>query len=71
MKFARIENSIVQEVITVPPGFKFEEMFHSDFRAFCVECPEEVDFEWAYDGKNFSPPSYASENIGSEKGDLQ
>lgn len=57
-RFARIDNatSTAMEIITVPPGFTFERMFPADFIARCVQCDENVGYEWIWDGERFSPP---------------
>ncbi|NTF87483.1 hypothetical protein G6L46_10140 [Agrobacterium rhizogenes] len=53
--FARIESGVVVEILRAVDGFSFEESFHPDIVASCVECDDEVAPGWAYDGADFSP----------------
>ena len=51
MKWARIENDEVREIVTHDP----KGLYHPDL--IFVECPDEVKERWTYtDGKFFAPP---------------
>lgn len=49
-KWAHIRDGVVVEVTDVDPKGRF----HPDF--LWVECPDEVDQFYSFDGKDFTPP---------------
>jgi hypothetical protein len=53
-KWCRLDNNLVQEVITYNPYEVINENFHHLF----VQCPEEVELLWSYDPNtgDFTPP---------------
>jgi hypothetical protein len=56
--YARIQNGVVVELFTPPPGVTLAECFHADVAAQFVEVPSGVAPAqgWMYDGKTFAPP---------------
>lgn len=61
MKWVRIENGIVREIIpeaaTIPSVAYW---YGSAFAAQCVEAPDEVEQNWTYSAGNFAPPALPS-----------
>lgn len=57
MKYARVVNSVVQEVFTPPEGFTLQECFTAEVVAQFLPCPEDVQGCWVLqpDG-SFSAP---------------
>lgn len=51
MKYARIENGLVAEIIHTDPAG----LFHPS--RVWVECPDNVAEGWSYDGEGFAPPA--------------
>ena len=56
MKYARIVNNEVRETFTPPTGVDISECFTTDVVALFIECPENVDIDWTYDGSSFTEP---------------
>ena len=58
MKYARIINSAVVEILVPVEGFTFEQCFHVDIADKCVPVSEEVTTGWllAEDGTFSAPP---------------
>lgn len=58
MKYARVFDSIVQEVFTPPPGLTIEQCFTPEVAALFETCPEEVQQNWIKepDGSFVAPP---------------
>jgi hypothetical protein len=58
MKYARIVDSIVQEVFTPPPGFALEECFTAELVTQFIPCSEEVQGGWILqqNGAFVAPP---------------
>ncbi len=54
--YARLQDGLVSEIISVPTGLTIQEMFHPDFVASCVPCDATVRPGWEYDGSSFSEP---------------
>lgn len=59
MKYARVIDSVVQEVFTPPAGFTLQECFHPDLVIQFEPCPEEVEGGWLKqeDGTFIAPPT--------------
>lgn len=59
MRYARIEDNIVQEIIVPHSGFTIDQMFHPDIVAILVTVPDEVDVGWIKqeDGTYIPPPT--------------
>lgn len=56
MKYARIENGTVVEIIEAVEGIGLERRFPPDFVAALVECGDEVQCRWAYKKGTFAAP---------------
>lgn len=58
MKYARVVDSVVQEVFTPPAGFTIEDCFTPEVVALFEPCPEEVEQNWIKepDGTFVPPP---------------
>jgi hypothetical protein len=56
MKYARIVNNEVFETFTPPTGVGISECFTSELVAQFIECPENVEQHWTYDGSTFTEP---------------
>ncbi len=52
MKYAYIENGVVIDRVGNDPFQLFNPAYAEQF----IECPEEVDNFWLYDGNEFTPP---------------
>jgi hypothetical protein len=52
MKYARIVNDIVVETTFKNPN----KIFHPDLAKMFIECPDEVESRWTYDGETFTAP---------------
>lgn len=57
MKWVRIENGIVKEIIP-NDALPVEKWYGAEFAAQCVEAPDEVEQRWTYDSEHgtFSEP---------------
>ena len=60
MKYARIINSTVVEIIEVPSGFSIEQCLVPDLAAQCVPCHDGVQQFWTFDGETFAEPNVIS-----------
>ena len=57
MKYARITDGRVAEIVIIPEGAAIADMFHPDIVSTMVAVPEEdVTVDWLYAGSGFSPP---------------
>lgn len=57
MKYARIENGIVAEVVELPEGFTLKECFHASLIDKFKPCGDEVAAGWIHEGiLRFSAP---------------
>ena len=56
MKYARIVNNKVFEIFTPHSGFSIEECFPSELVSQFIECPDNVQANWDYDGSVFIEP---------------
>lgn len=64
MKYARIVNNIVVEVVDRNPT----KIFHPDVAKLFVEVPDEVERRWTYDGETFTaPPEPTIEEVVAEE----
>ena len=66
MRYARIVDGFVAEIISPMDGFALGARFAPDFVASLVECPGEVEQGWAYDGNTFAapaPPEVTQDNL--------
>lgn len=61
--FARVDNNIVSEIISVSSGQNINDLFHPDFVATCFPCGKEVKIGWTWDGDYFAPPVLASVDL--------
>jgi hypothetical protein len=52
MKYARIVNNTVVETALTDPY----KIFHPDLAKMFIECPDEVERHWSYDGETFTAP---------------
>lgn len=62
MTFARIVDGRVAEVLPAVAEFDgvavpLTDRYHPDFVAALVECPDEVQPDWMFDGVAWQPPS--------------
>ena len=48
MKYARIEENTVVEIVEVIQGFTIEQCFHPDLVAKMVSCSNDVEAGWQY-----------------------
>ena len=57
MRYARIADGLVAEIIDLPDDVELKDAFHPDIVATIVECADEsVTSGHGYDGKKFAPP---------------
>ena len=56
MKYARIVDNKVYETFTPPTGVDISECFTPELVAQFIECPENVEQNWSYDGSTFTEP---------------
>lgn len=52
MVWVYIENGVVKDLVRVPP----QNVFYPAYADMFIEAPDEVDFNWIFDGETFSPP---------------
>lgn len=57
MKYARIVDTQVIEVIETPAGFSIEQCLTPDLAIQCIPCPNEVAGNWSYVDGVFIPPA--------------
>ena len=55
MKYAYTQNNIVAQVLRVPPT----NIYSAEFAAQFIECPNDVDVGWLWDGEQFTAPPVA------------
>lgn len=57
MRYARITDGVVAELISLPEDVALEDAFHADLAAALAPCADPaVDQGWTYDGKKFAAP---------------
>lgn len=57
MKYARVSDSVVQEVFTPPAGLTIEDCFTPEVVALFEPCPPEVEQNWIkHEDGTFTPP---------------
>lgn len=56
MKYARVYEGKVMEICVPISGFTIEQCFHVGFLESLVECTDEVQPGWTYDGSAFAAP---------------
>ncbi|MDR1396992.1 MAG: phage tail assembly chaperone [Desulfarculales bacterium] len=56
MRYARVDNGVVLEIIEVPEGLTIGKIFPPAFVSKCVPCDADVSQGCVYDGAAFSPP---------------
>jgi hypothetical protein len=57
MKYAKIQDGVVQEILTVMAGFSIQQSFHPDIHQKCVQVTnDEVQFGWTYADGVFTAP---------------
>lgn len=57
MRFARVEASVVQEIIDLPEGVEPQSAFHQSLADHMHKCDEMTKPGWSYDGQKFIPPA--------------
>lgn len=68
--WARVEQSIVKEIIEDVADFPIEQRFPHDFVAKLIACPSGVEQGWTYDGEVFKPPIEPQEDLEEIKRSL-
>ncbi|WP_454068001.1 hypothetical protein [Brucella anthropi] len=72
MRYARIENNTVVEVIPVPAKTAIEDMFHPAFVATLVPCTSDVAPGWNYaNDEGFTPPMETGVDLEQVKSALK
>lgn len=56
MRYARISEGTVAEIINLPNDIDATDAFHPDLSAAVFPCGEDVHEGWLYDGENFKAP---------------
>lgn len=56
MRYARIAEGIVAEIIELPADVELKDAFHESIVTMCVEASDDVEPGWIYDGEVFAPP---------------
>ncbi|MGE0768959.1 MAG: DUF4376 domain-containing protein [Hyphomicrobiaceae bacterium] len=56
MKFARIANGVVAEIIDAPSDQALAERYHRDIVVHCVACPDDAQQGWQLAGDEIVPP---------------
>lgn len=49
MKYARIVNGVVLEILQPPAGYELKDCYHADIVNTCVEASDDVSIGWTYD----------------------
>jgi hypothetical protein len=58
MKYAKIQDGVVQEILTVMAGFSIQQSFHPDIHQKCVPViNDEVQSGWTYADGVFTAPA--------------
>lgn len=55
-KYARLQNSVVIEIVTAQDGQPITDILHPSLADQCVDCGVDVMQGWTYDGADFHPP---------------
>lgn len=72
MRYARIENAIVLELIELPDGLEVADVFHPDIVASLVNYEDvAVEQGWSYDGSKFEPPLPLTRPLDAIKAELK
>lgn len=66
MKYARIVDNTVYETFTPPIGVDISECFTPELVAQFIECPDNVEHNWIYDGTVFEEPETIESIIEQE-----
>lgn len=56
MRYARIADEVVAEIINLPEGVDLAKAFHPSIVSACKEVGDDVQVGWTYDGDTFAPP---------------
>lgn len=68
MRYARIEDNTVVELIDLPPSLEIADAFHPDIAATIVLCEyTDVEQDWLYENGTFEPPVAPPELTPEEK----
>jgi len=68
MRYARINDAVVAELITLPVGVDINDAYHHEIAATFVLCEDEaVEQGWLYENETFSPPMAPPELTAEEK----
>lgn len=70
MKYARIANDIVAEVVELPDDMVVDDLFHPDIAKTMFEAPADVDQGWSYIDGEFAPPAIEGFDLDKLKSDL-
>lgn len=57
VKFARVENDVVVEIVQIPNGMNISDCFHPEIAATMVECADDVSAGDIRDGDSFVRPT--------------
>ncbi|MCR5939344.1 hypothetical protein FG152_00660 [Ochrobactrum sp. XJ1] len=68
MRYVRIDNLVVAEIVSLPGSLTPEDAFHPEIAATFVSCEDEaVEQGWLYENETFSPPMAPPELTPEEK----
>lgn len=68
MRYARIDNGLVAELVILPDGVSPEVAYHTDIAETLVPCENNgVEQGWSYDNESFAPPAAPPELTPEEK----
>jgi hypothetical protein len=56
MRYARVVEGNVREIFETPAGFTLDQCIHPLLAAQFIECSEQVQVHWDYNGVEFTAP---------------
>ena len=72
MRYARIMEKVVVELLELPDGLEITEAFHPDIAATFVLCDDAVvEQGWTFDGRAFAPPAESIRPLADVKAELK
>ncbi|WGG58173.1 hypothetical protein [Brucella intermedia] len=72
MRYARINDAVVAELITLPVGVDINDAYHHEIAATFVLCEDEaVEQGWSFNGEAFSPPVAEERSFVEIKAELK
>lgn len=71
MRFARVKDATVLEIISIPEGFAIEDVYHPDVVSACLECGDNVREGWSWNGDGFAPSPAVEPDLDELKGLLK